>query len=258
MILVVTGVALFACKTTKIKTSTGILNPISTKEIIYNCEQNAFDYDYLNIKKISCHYTDKNQNLSFRASLKAIKDEQIEVLATKVGFPIARLLVSPDSILYINYFKKEYLKDDYASFSQAFKVDLDFTTIQAMLANRVFSHQSKSSLHKLQSSVEDGLYVLSTRKKQNPSQKMFFLPAQFLLNKLFIENTEEHHRLEVNFDDFISVEDKMYPSSVDLSYQSEKKNIGIKAKMSNISTKTIEKRKIKIPKSYKRVQLKRN
>ncbi|HCE58339.1 MAG TPA: hypothetical protein DER09_11040, partial [Prolixibacteraceae bacterium] len=40
---------------------------------------------------------------SFRISLKAIRDEKILASITKLNIPVGRVLLTPDSVIYVNY-----------------------------------------------------------------------------------------------------------------------------------------------------------
>jgi len=279
VILIVFSVILLvtSCKTTR-EISTAVTRPISTVKLLENIEDNAFKYDYFTIKRINCQFSSNESKANFRISLKAIKDKQILVAISKLNIPVGRVLLTPDSAKYVNYLDRNYFIDDYSYLSEFLNIDLDFATIQSIIANDAFSYRNDAKsrdFKTFESSVENGSYVLQSENERKIVkfqekgrtakidrrlkrlddtalilQKMYFDPGNFALTKLLITDKTNNRIMELIFQDFEKVERKDYPGSIDMSFTAPNNNVSMKLKMSGFSTEEIELLSIDIPEKY--------
>jgi hypothetical protein len=284
VILIVISVTLLitSCKTTS-EIPRSVARPISTLKLLDNIENNAFKYDYFTIKRINCQFSGNETKANFRISLKAIKDKQILVAISKLNIPVGRVLLTPDSVKYVNYIDRNYFVDDYSYLSNFLNIDLDFATIQSIIANNAFSYRNDSKnrdFKTFDSSIENGMYVLQSEKerkivrieeKSNSAkidrrlkrlddealilQKMYFDPGNFALTKLFITDKTHNRVMEMTFQDFVKVERKDYPGSIDMSFTAPNDNVSMKIKMSGFSTEKIDPLSIEIPDKYVQISV---
>ena len=167
LIVVLVALIVSSCKTTR-EISTAIVRPISTSKLLSNIENNAFNYDYFTIKRINCQFSGNDSKANFTINLKAIKDKQILVAIKKMNLPVGSVLLTPDSVKYVNYIDRNYFIDDYSYLSSFLNIDLDFSTIQSIISNNAFSYRNDSrdkDFKTFDSSIEDGMYVLQSEKE---------------------------------------------------------------------------------------------
>lgn len=269
-----------SCKTSR-EISTVAAKPISTAKLLSKIEDNAFNYNYFSIKRINCQFSGNDSKTNFRISLKAIKDEKILVTINKLNIPVGRVLLSPDSVKYVNYIERNYFVDDYSYLSNFLNIDLDFATIQSILSNNAFSYrndQKNNEFKTFESSIEDGMHVLQSEKERNIMkfeaegnsakidrrlkrlgdealilQKMYFNAANFALTKLLIEDKTNNRNMEMTFQDFVKVERKDYPGAIDMNFISPKNNVSIALRLSGFSTEKVESLSINIPEKYEQI-----
>ena len=60
--------------------------------------------------KVSTKYSDTSQNISFKTSIRLVKDSAVNALITYAGFPIYNSVVTPDSLILVNKRGKCYTK----------------------------------------------------------------------------------------------------------------------------------------------------
>ena len=84
-------------------------------------------------------------------------------------------------------------------------------------------------------------------------QKMYFDPGNFALKKLLIEDKTNNRIMEITFDDFVKIEQKDYPGSIDMSFNAPDDNVSMRIKMSGFSTEKIDSLSIDIPEKYLRI-----
>jgi hypothetical protein len=259
------------------------IKPLSTPKLLKNIEQNSLVYENLSISRINCQFTGNQSKTSFRISLKAIKDERILASITKLNIPVGRVLLTPDSVIYVNYIDRNYFVDDYSFLSNFLNIDLDFYTIQSIISNSAFSYRNdekEKDFRAFNTSVESGMYVLQSEKEKKVFkmeekgktgkierrlkrlddnalilQKMYFNPTNFALTKLLIEDKTNHRKMEMDFDEFVKVLNKDYPGTIDMSFISESDNILLKVRMSGFSTDKLDSLNLEIPEKYQQIRV---
>ncbi len=257
------------------------VKPMPTGRLLKKIDQNAFDYEYLTIKRISCQYSGPESKTSFRINLKAKKNERMLVAISKLNIPVGRVLLTPDSVFYVNYIDHNYFIDDYSYLSSYLNMDVDFNTVQAIISNNAFSYRDdpRNDFKTFDSFVEDGEYVMQSEKtrrifkieKKNPQrierrlkrlddealilQKMFFDPLYFSLTRLEMTDKTNHRNMFMSFGEFTKVGAKNYPEAINMNFLSDGEEISIKIRMSGFSTDEIDSFELKIPEKYEQIKI---
>ncbi len=275
------AVTFASCRTSR-EISTDRIRPISTEKLLEEVEQSAFDYSNLTIRRINVQFSDNNTRTSFRANLKAKKDDKILASVSKLNIPVGRVLLTPQNLTYVNYIDKNYFEGDYSFLSRLLNFSLSFETIQAIISNNAISYRHPQNNRNFESFVENGKYVLqSANNRQNvksgrlknlfaggvlPSpdgetfeendivQTMYFNPRNFSLERLIYNDAQNAWNLEVNFSDFERVEKKDYPGAIDMKMTSPGETIQLKIKLNGFSTEKIDSIELNIPGSYDRIR----
>jgi len=271
-----------SCKTTR-EIPSANLKPIGTAKLLKNVAENSLVYECFSISRINCQFSTNQSRTSFKISLKTIRDNRILASITKLNIPVGRVLLTPDSVIYVNYIDRNYFVDDYSFLSNFLNIDLDFATIQSIISNSAFSYRNdekEKDFKTFSTSVESGLYVLQSEKERKVFkmdekgkegkierrlkrlddnalilQKMSFNPTNFALTKLLILDKTNNRRMEMNFDEFEKVMNKDYPGTVDMNFNSETDNISLKIKMSGFSTEKVDSLNLKIPEKYQQIKV---
>lgn len=281
-LLFILTTGLWSCKTPREVTRVNI-KPISTSKLLKNIENTGLSYDYLTISRINCQFSNRNTNTSFRVNIKAIRDEKILASITKLNIPVVRVLLTPDSVVYVNYLEKNYFTDDYSYLSSILNIDLDFELVQAIISNSAFSYRNDEKdkdFRTFNSSVEEGMYVLQSQRERKVIrletknkaakierrmkrlddtalilQKLFFNPENFALTKVLISDKTNQREMKLNFGDFVQVEDKDYPGSIDLQFLSESEKLELNVKLSGFSTEKPSPLRLEIPQNYEQIRV---
>jgi hypothetical protein len=281
VLLVVVASGLSSCRTTRDLTTEKI-RPISANKLLNRVEKNAFEYDYLTIRRINCRFSSSETNANFKVRLKALKDEKILVSISKINIPVSRMLLTPDSVKYVNYIDRNYFVDDYTFLSNFLNIDLDFKSIQSILSNNAFSYrndQRNKDFRTFETTVEDGLYLLQSEKERKMAkmvegneikierrlkrfddealifQKMYFHPKNFALTKLIIEDWTNDRALRMNFSDFEKVNNHEYPGAIEMNMISPQETISLNIKLNGFSTEKIDEIDLNIPDKYEEIRV---
>ena len=215
-----------------------------------------------------------------------MRDDKILVSISKLRVPVGRVLLTPDSVIYVNYIDRNYFIDDYSYLSSILNIDFDFATIQSIISNNAFSYRNdpkNKDFKTFKSFVEDGMYVLQSEKPKKIFkmeekskigktgkikrrmkrldvdalifQKMYFNPTNFDLTKLIIDDKTNNRIMNMSFYDFVEFHNNNYPGNIDMSFSTEKSEVKLKVKMSGFSTDEINSFIIKIPKKYELIKV---
>ena len=215
--------------------------------------------------------------------MKAIKDEKILVSISKLKIPVGRVLLTPDSVKYVNYIDRNYFVDDYSYLSSYLNIDLDFATIQSIISNNAFSYRNDAKnkdFKTFDSFIEQGMHVLQSEKTRKIFrmeerektgkierrmkrlddnalilQKMYFNPSNFALTQLIINDKTNNRIMNMNFDDFVKIQNKDYPGMIDMSFNSDENEVKLKIRMSGFSTDKISSISIQIPEKYEQIKI---
>jgi hypothetical protein len=257
------------------------LKPINTNRLIRNIGENSFNYHSFDIKRISCQYETPHEKTSFRASLESVKDQYVLLSLTKINMPVARVLLTPDSVKVINYFEKTYMTKDYSYLNKFFNADVDFDVIQSILTNDIFSYRDDPRDHDFREFVtyaDSGLYVLQSlknrklqkieRKRKEEKidrylrkldeesliiQSLYVDPVHYKIRRIVLDDRDEQKNLTINFSEFQPVDGKLYPGDIQIRFTGPGDFLTVKIKLAKFSTQTDQEFSFKIPERYKRV-----
>ncbi len=125
-----------ACKTSKGTTVGG--KKMKSEALMAHLMTNQVKADWLDGRaKIS--YNDGSFSISLSSNIKLRKDSLIWMNAKKLGFEVARVLVTPDSVYILNRLNREYSIKGLASLQKDYNLPGDFKTLQqVILGNPIF------------------------------------------------------------------------------------------------------------------------
>ena len=257
------------------------IKPVSTGKLLRKAEKNALNYKDFAINRINCHFSGNNTNSNFRIKLKAKRDEKILLSISKINIPLGRVLLTPDSVRYVNYIERNYFVDDYAFLRRIFNMDLDFYTVQSLISNDLFLYTGQIEDHHFNNfnlAVEDGHYVLTSGSTNNSQsdkkskyvkkrglnsghqnstlhQKMYFDPVTYSLMKLILYDEGSDRKINIAFDDFIKIRKNDFPGSIDFEVISDIEEIRLKIRMNGFSTDIIDSIDLSIPEKYEQIRI---
>lgn len=271
-------VAGHACKTTEKASEVRIRN-LSSSRLMQFVEEQAFEYSHFSVRRINLQLDDGNSKNAFRASMQAIKDEQIQLTITKFNIPLGRMMLTPDSFIFVNYIDRTYLADDYSILSQTLDFDLGFKAIQTILSGNIFSFfGNEAEWMDYNASVEDNMYRIQSENQRKlrkidekgKSQKMerllkrmdedalivntfYFDPELFVLRRMELTDKTNARSVSLQYDEYQKVNERFFPGSIDLMVKAPESTLRLDAKMSGFSTETNDLSPLRIPDRYRQL-----
>jgi hypothetical protein len=239
--------------------STVRLNPVAFEDLLEKIESNTFNFSSLTIKRINCQYSNGKSKTGFIASLKAEKNNRILISITKLNIPVGKVLLTPDSVKYVNYISQNYFTDDYSYLSNILNMELNFETVQSFISNNAAQFIEKATENNnsaIQSTIESGMYLIQNTVKNNANpvlHQLFFTPENYLLTRLNIEDNSEKRKINIVFNDFQLINDKQYPGNIEMDFSSPGGKVELSLRNSGFSTDKIESFNFSIPSDYEKL-----
>lgn len=183
-----------ACKTQKTTATTAIvLKAKTTKQLITKHYRNRFNKKTLSAK-LKVHYKDTSNTQNVLASLRLIKDKKIWISISAMGYGVAKVIITPDSVSYYERINKTYFKGDFSLLSDFIGTDLDFDKVQNLLVGQSILNLKKTAY---KSHIADKTYVLEPEKQQDLYNLILALnPINFKIAKEEISQGDQSVVLE--------------------------------------------------------------
>jgi hypothetical protein len=213
---------LSSCKTTR----SVIKEPIKEEGADYlftKLKENELKFEWFEAKFNLDFVLDKKKT-SFRGQVRMRKDSAIWVsFSPALGIEMARLLITNDSIFYLNRINKVYFIGDYNSVNQRFGTNLDYDVLQSILLGNDLTFYEEGKFRVSYDSKEYHLVTAGRSKlkkyvktKEDATrvyiQNIFLDPQTFKITKMKIkELAQDNNKLDAFYSDFKELDGQLFP-----------------------------------------------
>ncbi len=280
LVMALVAAAAVSCRTPG-KIPEAKLRPYTAPRLFKKASENSFRYHSFSIRKATIQVDNGRIATTFRAGIQAVRDSFIMVSLSKLNILLARVMLTPDSVLYVNYFNRSYYAGDYSPVGSLLDFDLDFALLQAIVSADIFSvFDDEKTLREFKTWVEEGQYVLQSESSWKINrledrgrthrigkilkrmedeipvvQTCYLDPSLFVVNKLILEELTGPRKAELTFGGYEQVDGQYFPSSLDVNILSDKGGLKLAARLSGFSTEAGSLNLPEIPPKYERVFL---
>ncbi len=182
--------------------------------------------------KVSVDSDINNQTNSFSANLRIKKDSAIWIsISPALGIEVARALITPDSLKFINRINGTYFKGDFKYLNELLQIEVNFKMIQAILLGNVYLHYS---IEQYIRDRENTQLILSTLKKrrirrdidleipQILTQEIWFSSLQNKIVRMEMQDYRPVRKFTVNYLQFEKVDELNMPNKLIITAQADK------------------------------------
>jgi hypothetical protein len=181
-----------------------------------------------------------------------------------LGIEIARLMITTDSIWFINRIEKNYFDGDYDFVTRVLGTSIDFDMLQALVLGNDFSYYENKSF---KASVDGNEYKLSTtgrsklrkylKQQETPNilvQNLWLNPSNFRISRINLkEFGEENNKLSVEYAKHTMVKGKLIPTLINIDIQGNQR-IHLSIELNSVETGVAQTFPFKIPDKYHRIE----
>lgn len=162
VLMLLAAFALVACKT-RVPSELEKLPKMKDDEIEAALSKIAvFDFHTF-YAKISTDYKDSTRKVSFKTSIRMVKDSALNAMITYAKIPIVNSLVTPDSVFISNKRDKCYIEESMAYFKQSFGVSFTHLNLEELLLGKPVGYKADEKYHRVKDPYK---YVLTTHKER--------------------------------------------------------------------------------------------
>jgi hypothetical protein len=256
------------CKTIE-KVSKNPLKKRGPQHLLAQLKENELQYQWLSAK-VSCEATLNNKEVETNIRLRHKKDSVIWLsISPALGIEMARVLITKDSLFYLNRLEKSYYKGTIEYLNRSSPVELNYSIIQSFLTGNAYFHNAKPGSEKgtkFKSSIQQNKYVLSTLNKRKHRKslggktikdttmnRIWLNPVSYKIEKLELINFSSNNQLVVSFNEFTKKELHFFPSNIFIDIKAEAP-ITINLDFSRVIFDETLSMPFSIPKKYERVK----
>jgi hypothetical protein len=244
------------------------LNFKTARSLGRHVKDNEFKFDWVYAKaNVESHIDEKDE--SFDIKLRIRKDSAMLVsIQYLLGLEVARVLITKDSVKFVNYVQKTYFKGDFNYLNELLNADLDFDLLQAVLFGNSAEYQDEESKLKPATDRQNCHYLLSTERKRklkriqagtgeikSAMQTMTLKPDYKIIRNEFIEPST-NRRFIADYSRFMQKDSVFAPYHVDIEIMAQKKAT-LKIDYVRIEKNTPQKVTLNIPAKYDAIQIKK-
>jgi len=189
--------------------------------------------------KIKCHFSDTNRRVSFKTSIRAVRDSAINPIITYAGIPIVNSLIRRDSLFISNRKDKCAIRTTMGYIKESFGVDFDYRNIEELLLglpvaydttqkyfqindpyNYIISSHRKRIIKK-ENKIKQHERDLINRRDRNDDEsennviiRYFVHPSLKSISRLVIDSPEDTTHISVDYIDRDTVDTYLIPKEV--------------------------------------------
>lgn len=247
--LILIFVAFSACKSAK---QAGLNTTYLPPKEIVSRHYKEVDMPLKFTSKMSVKYKKDQDVLALEASGRFIRDTAIWISINKLGFPLGKLFITPEKVLFYEVINKSYFDGDFQLISDLTGIEFNFQMLQNLLLGNALVDLRKE---KLELSVEENNYLLVPKNKNHNFEAVFRIdPVHFKMNsESFILDSDKG--LEIVYKDYRNKQNVWLPGSLILQTRKKNKNISLEINFKEVTFVEQLNFPFKLPEGYKEIKL---
>jgi hypothetical protein len=246
---------------------------ITMKKLQSNVEEKYLDFDYLQMK-FTAKLDFQDTKYSLKGQIRQRKDSIIWInISHATNIPVARVILTPDSIIFINRIYDEYYAGDYSFISRMFDIDLNYTQVQCLLNDELFTYPDFEDIEDLKKGnykdrIDSNMYCLKSvkdrkvkrliKKDQNNDlivQDIFIEPDSFKVKNIFIHEYNFNRTLNINYIDYVLFGNTVLPEGIDFVLKNDSSIFNLSIKYTKITDEKETGFPSNIPEKFEKIEL---
>jgi hypothetical protein len=216
--------------------------------------------------KFSAEYKNKGKETSFNGQIRIQKDSLIWLsFSPGLGIEVFRIVITQDSVMFINRMNKTYFMGDYAFVNKFLNTNIDYDILQSFLTGNDLSFYEKG---KFRASLDKGQYKLATagrmklkfavHRSQESSnvliQNIWIDPEHFKITQANVKEIRKPGtQLEADYSSFEKIGEQLFPKEMTFDISADN-NLHIKVVFSKININQPMTFPFRIPDGYRQVE----
>jgi hypothetical protein len=284
LVIIVLALTIFfsSCRTTR-QLPVFEVKPMVASKILKKVERETPVYTNYESKKISIDYDINNEKNSFSGQFKTKRNKSIILTIRKMSIPLGKALITPDSVVFVNYFDKSYLAGDFGEIKQLLGIDLDYNLLQALLTADISKLLQDENFDKdIFSVIDSQMYRIDSRfkpridralskgnekllnrymKRMDDSDfidySIWVDPQYFVIRKIIVNDIKYNNNITICYNQYELVGRSLFPQEVSFDFFSPTEKFSILLKLSKSSVNTDNDFSFSIPEKFEKTKMKK-
>lgn len=243
-----------------------ILDFKNAKTLTSNLKVSEFKFDRLKARLSIETDIDSSSN-SFTVALRMKRDSVIWMSLSKLGIEGARVLITKDSVKFINTIKGQYFIGDFVYLSKFLNTELDFEVIQSLLIGNSITFYDEAE--KIKPGIDNCQYTLGTIRKyklrkvmgkgkelKEAVQSIYMIPETFKIARILFYDFNPDRSFDAQFGAFAVPEksnNQLFPYKMNYVIKAQK-NVTIAIDYNKVQLDEELGFPFKIQDNYERIQ----
>jgi len=239
-----------SCKSAKVSNSN--IKNLSAKSIIKKMAKTSFDKKSVRAS-LTVKYYGKSELPNLKTSFRMLKDTAIWLSFSKFGFPVAKLLITQNRVQFYEKISKTYFDGNFDLISKKLGTDFDFYKVQNLFTGEPLLDLKEG---KYVAQIQQNQYELTPKESLLFDISFWINPNNFKLIKEKIQHPQKDQNLTIVYKGFTNFDEFLFPKGFEIKAVDKKRKTVIDVNYKNVIFDTALRFPFKIPKSYKKIELK--
>ena len=232
----------------------------SVGKVIKLVNDRSLKYETLTVKKAIMTFSNDGKVTTVRGSYKIRRDSIVQIYAQKLAIPVGKVEVNTDSFKVVYFIDQQLFVGRNNYLSKLLGIDVDFSVLQALLSNKLFSfHQDPKDkdFKDYVCEIEDNMYKISSirdrklkRFNKNEEaleryrnrldighlikQDIYIDPDSFVVKKMVFNDLDTNKGVKLEFSSYEKVREQWFPGLIEIALTGQKK-VELSLELSRIS-----------------------
>lgn len=160
----VIGSSLFACSPKILIQNGEKLERRKTNELVETLDSITLQKPTFFYSKISTKFKDTTQSLSFKTSIRMVRDSAMSAIITYASIPVFSSLLTKDELTIVNKRSKCYNKEKLSYFKENFGVNFDYKNVEELLLGLPLAYDTNQRYFQIHDPYN---YIISSHRKRD-------------------------------------------------------------------------------------------
>jgi hypothetical protein len=210
--------------------------------------------------KISTQYKDTNRQISFKTSIRMIRDSAINALITYAKFPIFNTLITQDSLTVVDKRERCYLVQNLGYIKENFGIEFSYRNLEELILGLPLDYDINQKYFQIHDPYE---YIISSHRKfkikrYEKKEKEDIIVKYYLNNEadhlkaMHVESPSDSTFIQVDYKSRKKVDNYTIPEEVRISIITPKNRVFIEMAYEKVEINEPQPLYLIIPESYER------
>lgn len=213
--------------------------------------ENEVDFKTLQ-GKLSLNYQTEERSQSVTVNFRMKKNDTIWMSGQLLGIPLAKVMITPNSVQFYEKITKTYFDGDFSLLSDLLGTPLDYKKVQNLLLGQTI-YDLRDERYKLTESTRG--YQLQP-ERENFLRRMFLLDAgNYKAIAQQLGQEQENRGVTVTYPEYQKVKEQLFPSQIKIIATEGAENTRIDMTFRNIEFNVPVSFPFSIPSGYKEISI---